>query len=126
MAFQEMDRLERDYRPMWVQSPNMGQRTFRIPVNWGAGPYFYTTEGATTTVLPMEAAMECNKMKPFSFCIIKHPTVKEEEEGIGAFLLKNGVLLARDTSQAHVFAGRFIKEEDMGASDRIEVVVRPF
>lgn len=73
-----------------------------------------------------EVHMECSKMKPYQFCIIKHPTKKEEEGGIGAFLLKHGTLLARDDSQAHVFAGRFIKEEDMGASDRIEVVVRPF
>lgn len=120
-------------KPMWKSNQayttgyNSGMTSFRIPVNFGAGPYFYTTEGGTTVIKPMEELMECNKMKPFLFCIIKHPTPKQVEEGVGSFLIhKLDLILARDEAQAQVLAGRHIKEEDMGASDRIEVVVRPF
>lgn len=97
------------------------------PVNHSFGNYSMTfAPWPVVNPYRVEAPMQCSKMKPYQFCIIKHPTKKEEDAGTGAFILKTGTLLARDDSQAHVFAGRYIKEEDMGASDRIEVVVRPF
>jgi len=119
-------RVEPQY-PMWNIRTQPSTGTFRIPLVFGSSSYFYTTAGSTTTIRPMEDLMECNKMKPYLFCIIKHPTTKQAEDGIGAFLVhKMDILLARDEDQAHVLAGRHIKEEDMGATDRIEVVVRPF
>lgn len=65
--------------------------------------------------------------KLFEFCIIKHPSDKEMEDGAAAsILVMPTVVLASDESKAMVKAARAIPEEEINNLDNLEICLRPF
>lgn len=67
------------------------------------------------------------KQKVFEYMVIKHPTVKEKEEGAcSEVIVQLQHLCADDDRAAFVRASREIPEEHMKHEARLEVVIRPF
>ena len=77
--------------------------------------------------MPQNKNLEIVKQSVYDMLVIKHPTVKEAEEGQGSeIIVPLTQICANDEKGAVMKANRAIPEDEMVNEARLEVVVRPF